>query len=127
MNYRFHHIHLLCSDLEDTIDFFSRAFGARLVARKKFGSADGAALDLNGTAINLRVAADGETVNKDAARPTYGYHHLCVEVDDVDAAYRELTDKNIAFRIPPQDIPGNLRVAFLEGPDGIVIEVLQQL
>lgn len=127
MIYRFHHIHLLCSDLEHTIDFFTQILGAKLAARPKFGGADGASLDLAGTTINLRVAGENETVNADAAMPIYGYHHLCVQVEDVDAAYQELTDKNVEFVVTPRNTPDNLRVAFIKGPDGIVIEVLQQL
>ena len=127
MIYRFHHIHLLCSNLEHTIDFFTQTLGAQLVCRPKFGGADGASLDLNGTIINLRVAGDNETVNANATMPVYGYHHMCVEVDDVDAAYQELTDKNVEFLVTPRNTPDNLRVAFIKGPDGIVIEVLQQL
>jgi catechol 2,3-dioxygenase-like lactoylglutathione lyase family enzyme len=127
MIYRFHHIHLLCSDLENTIDFFNRVLGAELVARPKFGGADGASLNLNGTTINLRVAGEAETVNADAARPVYGYHHICVQVDDVDAAYQELINKNVEFMVTPRNTPDNLRVAFFKGPDDIVIEVLQQL
>jgi hypothetical protein len=71
MTYRFHHIHLLCSNLEATIDFFVQTIGARLVGRKKFGGADGASLNLNGTTINLRVAADGEAVNANPPLPAY--------------------------------------------------------
>ncbi|WP_372680066.1 VOC family protein [Desulfosarcina sp.] len=127
MTYRFHHIHLLCTNLENTIDFFTQAFGAELVARKQFGQANGASLSLNGTTINLRVAAEDETVNADAPLPIYGYHHMCVEVDNLDAAYRELRDKKIECSVPPRNTPDNLRVAFFKGPDDIVIEVLQQL
>jgi catechol 2,3-dioxygenase-like lactoylglutathione lyase family enzyme len=127
MTYRFHHIHLLCSNLEATIDFFVQTIGARLVGRKKFGGADGASLNLNGTTINLRVAADGEAVNANPPLPAYGYHHMCIEVDNVDAAYKELTDKNIEFSVTPRNTPDNLRVAFFKGPDDIIIEVLQQL
>ena len=127
MNYRFHHIHLLCSNLENTIDFFTLVLGAKLVTRQKFGGADGASLDLNGTTVNLRVAGENETVNADGPLPVYGYHHMCVEVDDVDAAYQELTDKQIEFIVTPRNTPDNLRVAFCKGPDDIVIEVLQRL
>ena len=127
MKYRFHHIHLLCSDLENTIDFFTGILGAELMTRQKFGGAEGASLSLNGTTVNLRLAGDNETVNANAALPVYGYHHMCVEVDDMDAAYRELTDKNIEFVVKPRNTPDNLRVAFCKGPDDIVIEVLQRL
>ena len=125
MTFQLHHIHLLCSDLEATIDFFTGTFGAELVTRKKFGGADGACLSLGGASINLRVAKDGETVHTDV--PVYGYHHMCLEVHDVDAAYQELSARNIEFSVAPRDTPYGLRVAFFKGPDGIDIELLQQL
>ena len=107
--------------------FFPRSWAPNWLPVRKFGGADGASLDLNGTTINLRVAGENETVNADAEMPIYGYHHLCVQADDVDAAYQELTDKNIEFLVSPRNTPDNLRVAFIKGPDGIVIEILQQL
>jgi catechol 2,3-dioxygenase-like lactoylglutathione lyase family enzyme len=125
MAYRFHHVHLLCSDLEQSIAFFTGVLGARLVTRKKFGTADGASLDLSGTTINLRVAAENEAVNPDTAVTRYGYHHICVEVDDLDAAYGELVDQAVDFITPPKLMPDNNRVAFFKGPDDIVFELLQ--
>jgi catechol 2,3-dioxygenase-like lactoylglutathione lyase family enzyme len=127
MIYRFHHIHLLCSNLDTTIDFFTQILGARLVRHQKFGGAAGACLDLNGTTVNLRVAGEKETVNVDGPLPVYGYHHMCVQVDDTDAAHKELTGKGIEFVVQPHTTPDNLRVAFCKGPDGIVIEMMQQL
>lgn len=127
MNYSFHHIHLLCSDLESTISFFTNNFGAQLMGRPEFGGKPGASLKIDGTTINLKVAGDAETVDADANLPIYGYHHICFEVDDVDAAYKELMDKGLEFTLTPRDIPGNLRVAFCKGPDGIAIEILQAL
>jgi len=56
MSFRFHHVHIICKDLEKMIGFFTEGIGADLVRRKKFGTADVASLDLQGTTINLRVA-----------------------------------------------------------------------
>ena len=127
MTYRFHHIHLLCSDLNATIDFFTRFLGGEFVGFKKFGGADGAGLSLGGTIINLRVAKDDETIHTDLPGTVYGYHHICFEVDDVDAACKELAAKNIEISVAPRDTPYGLRVAFFKGPDDIDIELLQQL
>ena len=126
MKYHFHHVHLLCSNLENTIDFFTGKLGASLVEHKKFGTADGATLDLNGTMVNLRVAADHETVTSDASQPSFGYHHICVSVEDVDAAHAELSGGGIEFIVEPVDA-GDNRIAFCKGPDNIVIDVLQPL
>ncbi len=37
MTYRFHHVHLICKDLEGMINFFTEALGATLVARRNSG------------------------------------------------------------------------------------------
>ena len=60
--YRFHHIHILCSDLEKMLKFFLDTLGAQFVSARKFGGADGATLDLAGVPIYLRVAREGEKI-----------------------------------------------------------------
>ena len=125
MTFRLHHVHLICKDLEEMIDFFSENLGATLVARKKFGTADGATLDLQGTTVNLRVAREDENVVGDASQTRFGYDHLGLQVEDVDAAYQELKKKGFMFFIEPKDIP-DLRIAFFRGPEDITIELVQE-
>ena len=126
MSYQFHHLHLLCSNLQNSTDFFTEILGATLVTLKKFGAADGAVLDFGGTTVNLRVANEGETVNTDTSHPTYGYHHICVQVENTYATYKELSEKGYEFITPPVNA-GDNRIAFFKGPDDIVLEVLQPL
>ena len=125
MIYRFNHLHLICRDLEEMIAFFVETLGAMLTVRKKFGTADGASLDLHGTTINLRVSREDEEISGDAHQPRFGYDHIGLNVEDVDAAHEELTKQGFSFFMPPTDIPG-LRIAFFKGPDGISVELVQQ-
>ncbi len=126
MTYRFHHIHIICKDLEKMIRFFTEIIGAELIERKKFGTADGASLDLQGITVNLRVAREDEEMVGDASQSMYGYDHIGLEVDDVDVTYKDLTQRGYSFFMPPRDIP-NLRIAFFKGPEDITIELLQPL
>lgn len=126
MEYRYHHFHLICSNLEDTERFFTGMFGAKFIEKRKFGTADGAILDLNGTTIYLRVKREDENIIGDSMQPRYGYDHLGFDVEDVDAAYKELKEKGITFTISPTDVV-NGRMAFLRGPDGITIELFQTI
>jgi catechol 2,3-dioxygenase-like lactoylglutathione lyase family enzyme len=126
MQYRFHHVHIICKDLESMIRFFTEALNAELVTRKKFGAADGASLDLQGSTVNLRVAREDEDLHGDASQTRYGYDHIGLDVDDVDAAYKDLTQRGYSFFMPPKDIP-NLRIAFFRGPEDITIELVQKL
>jgi len=107
------------------INFFTDDLGATLVARQKFGTADGASLNLQGTTVNLRVAREDEVMVGDASQARFGYDHLGLQVDDVDAAFQDLKEKGFSFFIEPKDIP-NLRVAFFRGPEDITIELVQE-
>jgi len=107
------------------ITFFTEILGAVLVERKKFGTADGATLDLKGTIINCRIAREDEKFS-DGSVPNYGYHHIGLTVDNVDQAYQELSGKGYIFPIPPKEV-GTSKITFFSGPDNIVIELLQSL
>ncbi len=125
MSFRFHHVHIICRDLEKLIGFFTESIGAELVRRKKFGTADGASLNLQGTTINLRVARADEKMEGDAVRTVYGYNHIGLEVENLEAAFAELSARGYSFFMPPTDIP-DLRIAFFRGPEDIVIELVQR-
>lgn len=126
MSFRFHHVHIICKDLEKMIGFFTEDLKASLVRRKKFGTADGASLDLQGATINLRVARTDERMEGDASRSVYGYNHIGLEVDDLEAAHTDLSARGCSFFMPPTDIP-DLRIAFFRGPEDIVIELVQRM
>ncbi|MGD2099751.1 MAG: VOC family protein [Desulfobacterales bacterium] len=126
MTYRFHHVHIICKDLEKMIRFFTEVLAARLIDHRKFGTADGASLELDGTTINLRVARKDEQMVGDASQSTYGFDHIGLEVDDVEKAYADLTARGYSFFMPPTEIPG-MKIAFFRGPEDITIELCQPL
>ena len=126
MAYRLHHLHIICRDLEKMITFFTETLEAKLVRRKKFGTADGASLDLQGTTVNLRVSREDETIVGDASQSSYGYDHIGLQVEDIESAYTELQAQGFSFLVPPTDIP-NLKMAFFKGPEDITIELVQPL
>ena len=126
MTYSFHHLHLVCRDLEQMIDFFVEVIGAKLVKRRKFGTAEGAALDLQGIGINLRIAREGEETRDNLTQSTYGYDHIGLQVEDVQAAYDDLTNRGYYFLTPPTKSVG-VMIAFFKGPENITIELMQPL
>jgi catechol 2,3-dioxygenase-like lactoylglutathione lyase family enzyme len=99
--------------------------GAKLVRSWKKGTTDRVKLDLNGITISLRTAGEDDNITGDSSHGGYGYDHLGLEVDDLDAAYKELKGKGITFSILPRDSE-NGKIAFLQGPDNITIELFQR-
>ncbi len=126
MAYRLHHLHIICKDLEKMITFFSETLEAKLVRRQKFGTADGASLDLQGTIVNIRVSREDEEMVADASQSRYGYDHIGLQVEDIETTFTELQAQGFSFLVPPTDIP-NLKIAFFKGPEDITIELVQPL
>jgi catechol 2,3-dioxygenase-like lactoylglutathione lyase family enzyme len=126
MTYSLHHVHLICRDLEKMISFFEEALGVKLVERRKFGTADGATLDLQGININLRVAREGEEIRENLTPSSYGYDHIGLQVEDIQAAYEDLSKRGYSFFMPPTE-GASLIIAFFKGPENITIELLQPL
>ncbi|MGD8343802.1 MAG: VOC family protein [Desulfobacterales bacterium] len=126
MSYRFHHVHIICKDLEKMIGFFTEVLAARLIDRRKFGTADGASLELDGATVNLRVAREDEKMAGDASHSTFGFDHIGLEVEDIQSAFEDLTARGYSFFMPPTEIP-NMKIAFFKGPEDITIELCQPL
>jgi len=124
VTYRLHHVHLICKDLEKMIHFFCDVLGAQLLERKKIGTADAAGLDLQGTTISLRLTQEGEDISEFVSQRRYGFDHIGLQVEDLEAAHRVLTGKGFPFPVPPRDSSIG-RIAFFTGPENISIELIQ--
>ncbi len=125
MAYRLHHIHIVTKDMQRMIDFFVECFDIKQITKVKFGTADGASLDLSGAKINLRVANENETFLDGASGKPYGWHHIGVSVDDLEKTYQKLTEKGYVFSVPPSTTDSGVRFAFFDGPENLTFELVQ--
>lgn len=66
----------------------------------------------------------GENIAEKMRPYDHGIHHIAFAVDDVEAAYEELSAKRVEFISPPQDT-GLAKANALRGPDGVVIELFE--
>lgn len=123
MSYKFHHAHIVCKDLDRMISFFTNTLKARLLIKKEFDGANGAKIDFNGTHINLRVPLENEEINNHQ-KGVLGIHHLAFQVDNCDSAYSDIKTDGYRFINTPKT-SGNIRTAFFNGPENIVIELIQ--
>lgn len=125
MAYTLDHIHMVCRNLEQVIEFFTGNFEAQLVGIKKFDGVDGATINLGGSKINLRALKENEEL-ADADQGVHGYHHIGIGVSDLDKEYERLSGKGYRFSVPPKKVDGTLRIAFFEGPENLTVELLEK-
>ncbi len=124
--YSYDHIHLRTRDPKATMAFYEKMFDAK---RVEFVQSNGIArvdLDLNGLTIFIaEVAADAKLPSAPASS-YIGLDHLGLRVDDVDAAVTELKLRGAVILKGPVTIRPGVRIAFVQGPDNVRIELLQR-
>jgi catechol 2,3-dioxygenase-like lactoylglutathione lyase family enzyme len=118
-----HHVALITARFAELCAFYVETLGLPIVGG--FPGHNIVFLGAGGTTIELIE----EEVSESAAG-SRGWNHLALEVDDVDAAYRELARQGVPFTSLPEDFPSEapkLRIAFLQDPDGNLVELVQPL
>ena len=82
------------------------------------------------TAIEIIGEDASPAAGLDDRAARHGWHHLAWEVEDVDAAFAELTARGVPIHAPPESFPERaptMRIAFLHDPDGNLLELVQPL
>ena len=78
----------------------------------------------------VEVSAGVEMLNEEVLGVGRGAGHrvmLCADVEDVDAVYKTLTGKGVAFIKPPIDQPWGWRTAYFADPEGDIWELRQAI
>lgn len=141
-----HHIGLSAKDLQRLTRFYQEALGFDLVMEMEWesGSEAGASVDriigLEGSASKIAMMSKGGMIielfeyGSPAPRPKpsdwrvsdYGYSHICLEVEDVEAEYERLQEAGMTFHAPPPSEPTNgFKAIYGRDPEGNVIELLE--
>lgn len=113
---RIEHIAIAAPSLAKSIALFRDAFGIEMEYQETIGSVRLAMLPVGETYIEL-LEGEGEDnpVRQQIAEKGAGLWHICLEVDDIDAALAELKAKGVKLRDEsPRPGHGGCRIAFLD-------------
>lgn len=118
-----HHIAIYTHDLARLEAFYTLTMGFPVVRR--WDSAGIVFVDAGGLWIELtRQDAPDDGTRPRMLDQGVGINHLAIQVDSVDVAFRELVEKGVRALAAPANYE-NVRVAFLEDPDGNVLELIE--
>ena len=113
------HIHLRVGDPDAVAAWFEAMLGAEPLRAP--GRVD---VLLGGQKIFL-LKAPG-TDKPSPAHPHRGLDHFGLSVKDIDQVAAHLKTKGIRFTAEPHTPRPGIRIAFIEGPEGISIEILER-
>jgi len=124
--YTYDHIHLRSRDPQATMAFYEKMFDAKRVAFVQSNGIPRVDLDLNGLTIFVAEVDAGAKLPCAPETSYIGLDHLGLRVDDVDAAVAELKERGATILKGPVTIRPGVRIAFVQGPDNVRIELLQR-
>ena len=127
---KFNHIHVKCRDLEKAVEYYERIFDAKVLARQATGKAPMVRLNLGGIMLNLSAVGKDENLPAPKVRENTwercGLGHFGVVVEEMDKTVKEMKRKGAEFMEEPREIQPGTRIAFVKGPEGDVIEIIQR-
>ena len=135
----FHHVALRATDFDRTVKFYTEGLGFRV--HHEFavpGRIDRAAFLDAGDGRYVEIFGPDSSVQSEGRRRAPGEErtegallHFCLRVADTDAAYARALAAGAESRVAPRTSTLNrdplveVRIAFVTGPEGEVIEFLQ--
>ena len=123
--FKFDHIHLRSPEPEETARFYERMFGAEIIRTVQEGR-ERLDLNLGGQSIFIApVLPDGKTAAPPQS-PYQGLDHIGLTVSGIDAVAADLKAKGAEFTMEPTTIRPGTRIAFLRGPQGVSIELVDR-
>ncbi len=123
--FAFEHVHVACKDPGAMERFFVDILGGRLVTKRTTNGFLNVEIAVAGALVFLRLLREGERI---AERPqeTGNLDHVGFRVRDIDEALRHLSQAGCRIVEGPVDWRDDLAFAYVEGPEGLIIELLDR-
>lgn len=125
--YRCDHIHLKAEDVQKTAEWYCEIFGGKKTFEGQFRGSKVIYVDINGMNFLIfgRLNSDVEPIPA-SINTRFGVDHFGFQVDDIDLAISELRDKKVTIIEEPSTVRPGVRIAYIEAPDKVRIELTQR-
>ena len=129
--FQFDHLHLRSQDPDATARFFETLFDAE-VTRSTYPPGTlypgqmRVTMKVGGQKILIAPTHPHDAMTAAPAFPYYGLEHIGFAVDDLDATIATLRTKGADVAIGPLTRDAGTYLAFIRGPEGIMVELVQQ-
>jgi lactoylglutathione lyase len=119
------HIHIRTPDVEATAQWFEKMLGAEIKRSTQQG-APRVDMVIGGQNVFLAPVTAGDGVATPPKTPYQGLDHFGLAVTGIDAIAADLKAKGVKFTREPVTVRPGTRVCFIEGPQGVSIELLDR-
>ena len=122
----FDHVHLLSEDPSAAAEWYADKLGGSIVRRMEVKGAPQVYVSFGGFIVIVRGRRPAEEAS---VKPglEWGIDHFGLRVQgEFDAFCSELKAKGVSFSLEPTDFNPTTRIAFIDAPDGVSVELLNR-
>jgi catechol 2,3-dioxygenase-like lactoylglutathione lyase family enzyme len=125
MRFGLEHVSIRCRNMETSVEYYQRMFGAKVMLRRNLPSSKRIVFLRIGDSM-FELMDFGPAAEPVDPREHYGVYHIGIDTDDFEAAYQDLKGKGAEFLGDPFEPTPGIRLAFLKEPNGAIIELAQR-
>lgn len=126
----FSYVSIRTSDIERSIRFYESYFGMKLVTRReiKSNNAEIAFLESQATSFKLELTwYKGQKRFEQAEYEDRVFDHIAFTIEDMDGTIERMRSSSVKITDEPFTLgTSGSRIAFIEDPDGTLIELIER-
>ena len=122
-NYSFNHIHHETKNVGNTVEWYRKVFNATADEPFIRGGANWVFVYVGEVQITV---TDRDFSDMQLAR-YQGFDHFALISDDFDATLAHLNSLNVSIWMGPTALENGQRIVFIDGPDQIKIEIMENV
>ena len=124
--FAYDHVHLRSPDPDETARYYERMCGAKLIKSVMSNGIERTDMELGGVSVFIAQAPSDAELSDRPEGSYVGLDHLGLRVRNIDSVCAELKAKGAEFTMEPKTIRPGVRIAFVKGPQNVLIEILDR-
>ena len=129
MAYAINHVHIRSADPHSSAAWYEEHFGAKLISEREVMPGTVTLSMEVGGPVRLNISSKpAGTPDKRAVAELnrLGLEHFGFDVPDLAAELERLAKADVRIVLPSTEVVGGTRLAYIEGPDDVLIELVQR-
>lgn len=119
------HVHVICQNVEEAVQYFKRVFEGQEVSRGEVRGLPMVRVEVQGVPVNL-MGTEPNAGRLIPGKGSRGLDHFGFKVKDMEQTIADLQKKGARVTLGPSVTSAGIKYAFIEGPESIRIELVER-
>jgi catechol 2,3-dioxygenase-like lactoylglutathione lyase family enzyme len=119
------HVHLICGDVEEAVKYFKKVFEGQETSRGEVRGYPMIRMEVKGVPISV-MGTDAKAGRLAPGKGDRGLDHFGFRVKELEKTVEDLKRRGAKFSVGPSVSTAGVKFAFVEGPEGIRIELVER-